>query len=73
MNLERTDGTRNLQACDELDLDTIGAFHVRWYQPDHTAGPFHSQRELAEYLQAKNLPRPPELLASLNTMEARTA
>lgn len=71
MNRERTDGTRNVH-CDELDLDNIGPFHVRWYQPNHTAGPFRSRNELAEHLQANNLPRPAELLADFETTQART-
>lgn len=46
---------------EELDLDAIGPFHVRWY-PNRTAGPFHGRADLAEYIQAHGLDRPAELL-----------
>lgn len=69
MNREHPSRIRADHGRDELDLDTIGAFHVRWYQPSRTAGPFHSRRELVEHLRIHALPRPDELLAPFDTQE----
>lgn len=65
--------SRTARLQHELDLDNIGPFHVRWYQPVgdapfREAGPFHSRAELAEHLQRHGLRRPDELLTFLKLL-----
>jgi hypothetical protein len=50
---------------DELEPDTLGGFHVRWYQHHggRRIGPFDTMDDLAAYMAREDLPRPDELLA----------
>ncbi|MDJ0342280.1 hypothetical protein QMK19_03640 [Streptomyces sp. H10-C2] len=51
----------------ELDADTLGSFHVRWYghNNNRAIGPFASTDEVTSYMTRHGLPRPDELLAPI--------
>lgn len=53
---------------DELAQGQLSGFHVRWYSHEsgHTIGPFASFDEVAVYMTEHHLPRPDELLVSVD-------
>ena len=52
---------------DEVDPDTLGGFHVRWYQhaSGQPVGPFDRMDEVAHYMAEHGLEHPDELLAPI--------
>ncbi|GGX40606.1 hypothetical protein [Streptomyces noursei] len=52
---------------DELDPDTLGGFHVRWYKHAgaQPIGPFGRMDEVASYMTEHGLDTPDEFLAPI--------
>ena len=53
--------------ADELDPDTLGGFHVRWYRHagGKAVGPFDRMDEVALYMAEHGLDGPDEFLAPI--------